>query len=196
MPTTSFDFVHPTLHCQFGVFIALLTLPTASPTLLARPRHVSNALCFGPCPCHRVRNSVVLVMQTAALVDTVILAQPLPAPIHPPHAGTCISPGGWGFLACPLSPQVNANDTQQYLSSTSAISGQLKQLESACMCLPVCMCELNLLKATSLQMHASKHTPVNVFSARHTGACVCVCAPRHMFVCVCVHMYVFICGLA
>jgi len=174
----------------------LLTLPTASSTLLARPSHVSNTLCFAPCPCYRVRNSVVPVMPTATLVDTVILSQPPPAPIHPPHSWTCVSPGGEASLPAPPHPRSMLMTPSSTSPTRHAISGPSTRLESACMRLPVCMCELNLLRATSLQIHASEHTPTNVFSARHTGACVCVCAPRHMFVCVCVHMYVFTCGLA
>ena len=178
LPTTVFDFVCPTLHCQFGFFIDLLTLYTTSPTLLARPSHVLNTLCFDTCPCHSVRNSVVLVMPTAALVDTVILSQPLPAPIRPPHSWTCLSPGGGASLPTPLHPRLTLTTPSKTSPTRLAISGPPTRLESACVCLPVCMCELNLLRVTSLHMHASEllHTPANVFSARHTGTCVCVCA--------------------
>ena len=73
-------------------------------TLLAWPSHVSNTLCFAPCPCHLLHNSVVLVMPTATLVDTVILSQPPPAPTHPPHLWTCVFPGGQASLPTPHTP--------------------------------------------------------------------------------------------
>ena len=67
-----------------------------------------------------VGNSVVLVMPTTALVDTVILSQPIPAP-HPPSPFVDLSlSGGWGIPAYSPEPQVDIDDTQQYLSSASS----------------------------------------------------------------------------
>ena len=66
-----------------------------------------------------VGNSVVLVMPTAALVDTVILSRPIPAP-QPSSTFVDLSlSGGWGILAYSPEPQVDNDDTQQYLSSAS-----------------------------------------------------------------------------
>ena len=55
-----------------------------------------------------VGNSVVLVMPTTALVDTVILSQPIPAP-HPPSPFVDLSlSGGWGIPAYSPEPQVTS----------------------------------------------------------------------------------------
>ena len=123
LPTTSFDFVCPTLRCRFSFFIALLTLHTSSPTLLARPSHVLNTLCFDPCPCHSVRNSVVLVIPTAALVDTVILSQPIPAPHQPSPFMACLSLGGGASLPAPLHPRSTPTTPSNTSPARHAISG-------------------------------------------------------------------------
>ena len=140
-----------------------------------------------------MRNSVVPVMPTATLADPVILSPPPTGPTHPPHLWNCVSQVS---LPAPLHPRSTPTTPRSTSPARHAISGPTTRLGSACMRLPVSMCELNLVRNTSLQIHASERTLMNVFSARHTGACVCVCALRHMFVCVCVHMYVFACVLA
>ena len=67
-----------------------------------------------------VGNSVVLVMPTTALVDTVILSQPIPAP-HPPSPFVDLSlSGGWGIPAYSPEQQVDIDNTHQYLSSVSS----------------------------------------------------------------------------
>ena len=59
--------------------------------------HIYTYVLLHACEQKFVRSSVVLVMPSAArtaLVDTVILSQPLPAPTHPPYSWNCVSPGG------------------------------------------------------------------------------------------------------
>jgi len=188
-------FVQPQPACLVSSLLCSLCpprLPLCSPGPVMCQIHFA----LPPCPCYCVRNSVVPVMPTATLVDTVILSQPPPAPIQSSPFVELRPSGGSGILACPPHPRSTPTTPSSHPRARHAISGPTTRLGSACMRLPVSMCELNLLRATSLQIHASERTPTNVFSARHTGACVCVCAPRHMFVCVCVHMYVFTCGLA
>ena len=156
-----------------------------SPTLLARPSHVLTTLCFDPCPCHNVRNNVVLVMPTAALVDTVILSQPLPSPIHPPHSWTCVSPGGLAPLPAPLHLRLTLTTPSNTSPARHAISGPPTRLESACTCLLVCMCELNLcMRASTHKLMSSRpdtQEPVCVSVHQDICLCVlartCVCAP-------------------
>ena len=86
-----------------------------------------------------VGNSVVLVMPTTALVDTVILSQPPPTPICPPHSWTCLSLGDGASLPAPLHPRSTLTTPSNTSPARHAISGPPTRLESACMCLPVCM---------------------------------------------------------
>jgi len=135
-------------------------------------------------------------MPTSTPLDTVILSQPPPAAIHPSHLCARVSPGGQTPLPAPHTPGLRRRPLAVTLERVTPSRARQHYLGLYVCVLLVYMCELNLLRATSLQIHASERTPTNVLSARHTGACVCVCALRHMFVCVCVHMYVFACVLA
>ena len=135
-------------------------------------------------------------MLTSTPLDTVILSQPHTAPIHPSHLCACVSPGGQAPLPAPHTPGRRQRPLAVTLERVTPSRARPHDLGLHVCVLPVYMCELNLLRATSLQIHASERTPTNVFSARHTRACVCACAPRHMFVCVCVLMYVFACDPA
>ena len=134
-------------------------------------------------------------MPTSTPLDTVILSQPPPAPIHPSHLCACVSPGGQAPLPAPYTSGRRRQPLAVTLVRVTPSRARPLDLGLHVCVLPVYMCEVNLLRATSLQIHASERTPTNVFSARHTGVCVCVCALRHLCVCVCVHMYVFACAL-
>ena len=119
--------VQPRAACAVSSFLCSLCPPPPS-TLLARPSHVSNTLWFAHCPCYSMRNTVVLVMPAAALVDTVILSQPPPAPIHPPHPWTCVSPGGEASVPAPPHPRSTPTTPSSTSPECHAISGPTTQL--------------------------------------------------------------------
>ena len=94
--------------------------------------HIYTYVLLHACEQKFVRSSVVLVTPSdapAAPVDTVILSQPLPSPIHPPHSWTCVSPGGGASLPTPLNPRStpmtpsNTSPARQAISSPTTCLG-------------------------------------------------------------------------
>ena len=101
--------------------------------------HIYTYVLLHACEQKFVCSSVVLVMSSdgpAAPVDTVILSQPLPSPIHPPHPWTCVSPGGGASLPTPLNPR----STPTTPSNTSPARHEIKGPPTRLECMDVFAC--------------------------------------------------------
>ena len=99
--------------------------------------HVSNTLLCPPCPRHRVRNSVVLVMPTAVLVDSVILSQPLPAPS--PFVELCLSEGVRHLCLPPLNPGRCRPHPAVPPQTVTPSRARFHDLRHVCVCLFACI---------------------------------------------------------
>ena len=95
--------------------------------------HIYTYVLLHACEQKFVRSSVVLMTPSdapAAPVDTVILSQPLPSPIHPPHSWTCVSPGGGASLPTPLNPRSTLTTPSNTSPARQAISSPTTRLGS------------------------------------------------------------------
>jgi len=129
--------------------------------------HVSNTLLCPPCPRHRVRNSVVLVMPTAVLVDSVILSQPLPAPS--PFVELCLSEGVRHLCLPPLNPGRCRPHPAVPPQTVTPSRARFHDLRHVCVCLFACMSVRSLALALPPLSHMCVSRYVYVCARRYVS---------------------------